>query len=142
MSRTNWSKRTHEVPELGDPGWHAYSNCVVAGPLVFLAGQCGIGSDYQVVSTEFAPQARQVLTRVQQAVEAAGGSLDDIVTMTVFVTDIRNGEEFTQIRKEVFGRDFPASALIGVSQLMPPQALVEVQAIAVLPDRLESHGAA
>jgi len=64
--------------------------------------------------------------------EAAGGSLDDLVTMTVFVTDIRYGDEFVRLRGEILKRDFPASALIGIAQLAAPEALIEVQAVAVL----------
>jgi len=64
--------------------------------------------------------------------EAAGGSLDNLVTMTVFVTDIRHGDEFVRLRGEILKRDFPASALIGVSHLANPDALIEIQAIATL----------
>lgn len=127
------AKRVIEVEGLGDPRGYSYSNAVVSGPLVFLAGQCGIDEDYDVVSNEFEPQARQALARIKAGIEAAGGTLRDITTMTVFITDVRYGRIFTSIRKEVFGDEFPASALITVSQLMPEGALVEVQAIGVLP---------
>ena len=120
------------TPELGNPEVFGYSNVVKAGRLVFLAGQCAIDQDYNS-SGDFAAQSRQVLERVIHGVEAAGGSKEDIVTMTVFMLDVRKGREFTEIRKEMFGRDFPASTVIGVAQLMPPDAVIEVQAIAVLP---------
>lgn len=120
------------TPGLGNPEVFGYSNVVKAGQLVFLAGQCAIDEDYNS-SGDFAAQSRQVLERVIHGVEAAGGSKEDIVTMTVFMLDVRKGREFTEIRKEMFGRDFPASTVIGVAQLMPPDAVIEVQAIAVLP---------
>ncbi|HUP15831.1 MAG TPA: RidA family protein [Acidimicrobiia bacterium] len=126
------SNRIIPTPELGDPEVFGYSNCVKVGNLVFVAGQCSIDENYNS-SGDFSTQSREVLRRVIHAVEAAGGSKGDIVTMTVFVLDVRKGREFTQIRREMFGHDFPASTLIGVSQLMPPEAVVEVQAIAVLP---------
>jgi enamine deaminase RidA (YjgF/YER057c/UK114 family) len=69
---------------------------------------------------------------MQTILEAAGGSLDNLVTMTVFITDIRYGDEFVRLRGEILQRDYPASALIGVSQLANPEALVEIQALAVL----------
>ena len=69
---------------------------------------------------------------VKAILAAAGGTLDNLVTMTVFITDIRYGDEFVRLRGEILRRDFPASALIGVSQLANPEALVEIQAIAVL----------
>ncbi|MGH8910991.1 MAG: RidA family protein [Acidimicrobiia bacterium] len=119
------------TPELGNPEVFGYSNVVKAGQLVFLAGQCAIDEDYNSTG-DFATQSRQVLERVIHGVEAAGGSKEDIVTMTVFMLDVRKGREFTEIRKEMFGRDFPASTVIGVAQLMPPDAVIEVQATAVL----------
>ncbi len=126
------TKRIVGVPELEDTTEYGYSQCVQAGSLLFVAGQCGLGPDHDIVSPEFEPQARAALERVRHAVEAAGGELRDVVSMTVFITDIRMGRVFTSLRREVFGRDFPASALIGVSSLMVPGALVEVQATAVL----------
>jgi enamine deaminase RidA (YjgF/YER057c/UK114 family) len=120
------------VPGLGPSAQFGYSQCVRVGRTVYLAGQCGLGEGHEVVSPEFEPQARRALERVQLAVEAAGGTLDDIVTMTVFITDTRFGRVFTGLRRELFGTDFPASALVGVSALMPLGALIEIQAVAVL----------
>ena len=57
---------------------------------------------------------------------------DATATMTVFITDARHGDRFTQLRKEIFGDNFPASALITVAGLARPEMLVEVQGIAVL----------
>ena len=58
--------------------------------------------------------------------------MGDMVTMTVFITDARFGDRFTQLRKEIFGDDLPASALITVAGLARPELLVEVQGIAVV----------
>lgn len=99
---------------------------------MYVAGQCGLGPDHQVVSLEFEPQARAALDRVRRAVEAVGGTLSDVVTMTVFITDVSLGRVFTALRREVFGERFPASALVGVSNLMVPGAMIEVQATAVV----------
>jgi len=68
------------------------------------------------------------------ATAAAGGDRSHIVSMTVFVTDIRLGPAFTKVRAEFFGGSFPTSALIGVSALMPDGALVEGQGWAYLPE--------
>lgn len=125
------SDRIIPTPGLGNPEQFGYSNCVKVGNLVFLAGQCAIDDDYGSTG-DFAAQSRQCLERVIEAVEAAGGTKDDIVTMTVYMLDVRKGRIFTEIRREMFDRDFPASTVIGVAQLMPPDALVEVQAMAVL----------
>ena len=59
--------------------------------------------------------------------------LDDIVTMTVFITDMANGTRFTQLRKEFFKEgSYPASALIGIKELARPEMMIEIQAIAVV----------
>lgn len=96
------------------------------------ASAFGYSQCVKVVSLEFEPQARAALERVRAAVEAAGGTLSDIVAMTVFITDTRFGRVFTSLRREYFGQDFPTSAVIGVSTLMVPQAMIEVQATAIL----------
>jgi enamine deaminase RidA (YjgF/YER057c/UK114 family) len=75
---------------------------------------------------------RRAFGNLQTILQGAGGSLDDLVTMTVFMTDIRFADEFTRLRAEILGRDYPGSALIGVQRLVPPDALFEIQAVAVL----------
>ena len=62
----------------------------------------------------------------------AGGKLSDMVTMTVFITDPRNHRRFTQLRHDILGKDFPASAAIGISHSASPEALLEIQAVAVI----------
>ena len=81
---------------------------------------------------DFDGQVRGVFSRLAKTLEEAGGALSDMVTMTVFITDARFGNRFTQLRKEIFGDDFPASALITVAGLARPGLLVEVQGIAVV----------
>lgn len=120
------------VASLEDSERFGYSQCVKVGPFVYIAGQCGLGTDHEVVSDDFAEQARAALDRVRAAVEAAGGTIDDIVTMTVFITDTSLGRVFTSLRREYFSGGYPASALIGVEKLMPRGAMIEIQATAVL----------
>lgn len=124
----------HVVPVDGleDSSVYGYSQCVRVGPFVYVAGQCGLGLDHEVVSDDFETQARAALDRISIALEAVGGTMDDIVTMTVFITDTSLGRIFTSLRRRYFSGDYPASALIGVSQLMVPGAQIEIQATAVL----------
>lgn len=125
-------KQIIRVPGLEETAEFGYSQCVRAGSLVFIAGQCGLNERHEVVSSDFLEQARTALDRVHAAVRAAGGTLGDIVAMTVFLTDTSLGRIFTALRREYFGGGFPASALIGVHSLMPAGAMIEIQAIAVL----------
>ncbi len=114
----------------------AYSPAVKVsgGTTVYLAGQTGYQDERgQVYPGNFDAQVRTVFERLGKTLEAAGGKLDDIVTMTVFITDMANGARFTQLRKEFFKDErYPASALIGIKELARPEMMVEIQAIAVV----------
>ena len=104
---------------------------VTGGTTVYLAGVGGasgpVGS-----SLDFASQTRNAFGRLRENLADAGGKLDDITTMTVFITDARYGDEFVKIRGEFFGENYPCSALITIAGLARPEMLVEIQAIAVL----------
>lgn len=110
----------------------AYSQAVISegGRVVWLAGQTA-GAEPSLAG-DFDAQVQEVFSRLAKTLEEAGGALKDMVTMTVFITDARFGDRFTQLRKEIFGDNFPASALITVAGLARPEMLVEVQGIAVI----------
>ena len=106
---------------------------VTGGATVYLAGVGATTDDAgRSLAGDFEGQTRATFERVRANLERAGGTLDDIVTMTVFIKDMQYGTQFTQIRKEFFSRGFPCSALIGIDSLARPEMMVEVQAIAVL----------
>jgi 2-iminobutanoate/2-iminopropanoate deaminase len=113
----------------------AYSQAVItaAGRTVWLAGQVAAGDAAgRSLAGDFDGQVREVFARLGHTLAEIGGSLADMVTMTVFITDARYGDRFTQLRKEIFGDDFPASALITVAGLARPELLVEIQGVAVI----------
>lgn len=113
----------------------AYSPAVITqgGKVVWLAGQTVVeDSTGKSLAGDFTGQAREIFLRIGKTLEQAGGTLADIVTMTVFITDARFGDHFTKIRTEIYGDNFPASALITVAGLAKPEMLLEVQAIAVI----------
>ena len=113
----------------------AYSQAVITegGRIVWLAGQVGAAdASGRSLGGDFDGQVHEIFARLRQTLEEAGGSLADMVTMTVFITDARLGDRFTQLRKEIFGDNFPASALITVAGLARPELLVEVQGVAVI----------
>jgi 2-iminobutanoate/2-iminopropanoate deaminase len=127
------SKKTIQPEGLNNPGaTRAYSHGVQSGNLLFLAGQTGNDAQPTPGMGRFEAQTRRAFERMRLILEAAGGSLDNLVTMTVFITDIRHGDEFVRLRGEILKKDFPASALIGVSHLANTEALLEIQAIAAL----------
>jgi 2-iminobutanoate/2-iminopropanoate deaminase len=113
----------------------AYSQAVVTsgGRTVWLAGQVApADAAGKSLAGDFDGQVREVFIRLGETLGEVGGTLADMVTMTVFITDARHGDRFTQLRKAIFGDDFPASALITVAGLARPELLVEVQAVAVI----------
>ncbi len=113
----------------------AYSQAVITegGRTIWLAGQVGAADGSgRSLAGDFDGQVREVFSRLGQTLAEAGGNLRDMVTMTVFITDARYGDRFTQLRKEIFGDNFPASALITVAGLARPEILVEVQGVAVI----------
>ena len=113
----------------------AYSQAVITegGCTVWLAGQVAIqdAAGNSLVGN-FDGQVREIFRLLGETLKEAGGKLGDMVTMTVFITDRRYGDRFTELRKEIFGGDFPASALITRRALARPEMLVEVQGIAVV----------
>ena len=117
------------------PQQRGYSVAVITegGRTVWLAGQTATVDDNgKSLAGDFDGQVREVFSRLNQTLEEAGGSLADMVTMTVYITDARYGDRFTELRKEIFGDNFPASALITIAGLARPEMLVEVQGIAVI----------
>src|SRR3981081_3870765 len=117
------------------PQQRGYSLAVVTegGKTVWLAGQTATVDDTgKSLAGDFEGQARQVVKLLGATLEKAGGKLGDMVQMTVFITDVRYGDRLTQIRKEVFGDNFPGSALITITALANPDAKIEIQGFAVI----------
>jgi len=126
-------KRTHIKRERAEA--RAYSQAVITegGRTVWLAGQVAFeDAAGKSLAGDFDGQVREVFRRLGETLAEAGGTLADMVTMTVFITDNRRGDRFTELRKEIFRGDFPASALITIRALARPEMLVEVQGIAVV----------
>ena len=112
----------------------AYSQAVITegGRTIWLAGQVAIeDASGRSLAADFDGQVREVFARLGRTLEEAGASLADMVTMTVFITDARHGDRLTELRKEIFGDNFPASTLITCRALARPEMLVEVQGVAV-----------
>jgi enamine deaminase RidA (YjgF/YER057c/UK114 family) len=114
----------------------AYSPAVITqgGKTVWLAGQTAIrdeaGND---ISGNFEAQVRTIFSLIDQTLRRAGGTLANVVTMTVFINDPRNGDRFVEMRQDAFpDGNFPASALITVSNFARPGMLIEIQGVAVI----------
>ena len=114
----------------------AYSLAVITegGRTVWLAGQTAtVDGDGKDISGNFEAQTRRVFALMDQTLRRVGGTLANLVTMTVFIKEPRFGDRFVEIRRELFpGGNFPASALITVTNFARPGIEIEIQAIAVV----------
>jgi enamine deaminase RidA (YjgF/YER057c/UK114 family) len=120
------------------PQQRGYSEAVITegGRTIWLAGQTATVDDAgKSLAGDFEGQARQLFKNLERTLQKAGGKLGDMVQMTVFITDVRNGDRLTQIRREVFGDNFPGSALITITALALPEAKIEIQGYAVVGDK-------
>ena len=113
-------------PEVPEPPAGTWSNCLVAGGIAYIAGMTARGS---TEADEYA-QAKAIFGKIRHLVEAAGGSMADIVKVTIFVTDITQREKVWQARREFFTGNFPASTLVQVAALADPSLKVEINAVA------------
>jgi len=115
----------------------AYSQAVKVkgGSLLFISGMGPFDASGELVAPgDFAGQIRQTWDNLRAVLGKAGGSLEDIVSMTVYTTERRWGTTFTEMRKDVFKKGYPASAFMEARKLKTPGAMIEIQAIAVLKD--------
>jgi enamine deaminase RidA (YjgF/YER057c/UK114 family) len=104
------------------------------GRTIWLAGQTASQADAagKSLAGDLDGQVRNIFDALAKTLARSGGKLSDIVSMTVFMVDDRNDRRFLELRKEILGDNFPASALINVHSLAAPVAMLEIQAIAVV----------
>lgn len=114
-----------------------YSTAVWAPPgrTLHISGQvCTTGTGW-VGPADVKVQARQTIRNLQQILEHAGGSLADIVKMTVYLTSMSYAKDVSEVRAEFFKPPYPASTLVQVVALFDPVLLIEIDAVAVIPER-------
>jgi enamine deaminase RidA (YjgF/YER057c/UK114 family) len=105
------------------------------GKLVFISGMTARRPDGGIAGIgDIEAQTRQVCENVKAAVEAAGGTLADVCRVDVYVRNIENFEIIHKVRREYFAVPLPASTMVEVSKMVSPDYLIEISAIAVLPD--------
>jgi 2-iminobutanoate/2-iminopropanoate deaminase len=113
----------------------AFSPAVItqgAGRTIWVAGHTGHTDDSgKSLAGDFDAQCRQTFRNIERTLAETSAKLADLVTMTVFLIDARYTTRMTEIRTEVFGRDFPASAAITVAGFADPSMMIEIQGIAV-----------
>ena len=106
-----------------------YSQAVRAGDLVFLSGQIPLDpATMQLVSGDFEAEVRRAFENLKAVVEAAGGRLDQVVKLTLFLTDLAHFPKVNEVMASFFKEPFPARSTVGVSQL-PKGSRFEVECV-------------
>jgi len=120
---------------LYEPGSYTHVAIGRGSRIVYISGQVGFDADGQLVGEgNHVLQAQQAYRNLAIAIEAVGGTVEDILKITVFVAGHRTDliEPLREARNEVFGEHRPASTFLGVEKLIYPTLLIEVEAVAVL----------
>lgn len=129
--------RTINPDSLPKPSGYAHG--ILSGNTVFLGGQTALDKDMKIVDGGIVEQFRQAFSNVLTTLEAAGGEPKDLVSVTIYLTDVddymSNGKEIGRIWREMAGSEYPAMAGIGVTRLWQKEALIEIQGIAVIGSR-------
>lgn len=129
MAKTTLNPDGLPVPR----GSYSLVNIAEPGRMVFIAGQTASDLEGNIVGVgDPRAQTRYVLGKIQRAVEAAGGTLNDVVAMNVFTTDVRYHRDINEARREVLGSSFPTSTMVQVVALARPELILEINATAVI----------
>ena len=116
-----------------------FAHGILAGNAVFLGGQTALDKDMNIVPGGIVEQFTQAFSNVLTTLREAGGQPEDLVNVTIYLTDVddymANGREIGRIWREMAGSQYPAMAGIGVTRLWQKEAVIEIQAIAVIADR-------
>jgi enamine deaminase RidA (YjgF/YER057c/UK114 family) len=131
------SHKTINPEALPKPSGFAHG--MLAGNTVFLGGQTALDKDMNIVPGGIVEQFTQAFSNVLITLREAGGQPEDLVSVTIYLTDVdgymANGREIGRIWREMAGSQYPAMAGIGVTRLWQQEALIEIQGIAVIPER-------
>jgi 2-iminobutanoate/2-iminopropanoate deaminase len=114
-----------------------YSNVVTSPPgkLVFVAGQVALDADGNIVGEgDIVAQTRQVMENIRVGLEAAGASFADVVKIVNYITDVNEFSKMAAVRREYLREPHPTSTLVEVQALMFPELMIEIEAMAVIPE--------
>jgi len=106
------------------------------GDLIVLSGQAAIDANGEIVGIDdFDAQAEQVFKNIRNLLEAAGSSLDQVVKVTIYLTDMSNFPKIVDLRARYFSRPWPADTTVGVTALAIPGLQIEIEVVALVRGR-------
>ena len=108
------------------------SQAMRVGDVIYVSGQASIDEQGNVVDGDFETQARQSFENLSRVLAAGGSSLDNLVKVTIFVTDISKFEVVMKLRQEYFSAPYPADTICEVKSLALPELQFEIEAIALV----------
>ncbi len=112
------------------------SQAIKSGPFVFVSGQAGYNDDGNI-DDDFAMQGERAFQNLKRALAAAGSSLDRVVKVTIFVTDMDQFNHVVELRRKHFSAPYPADSIVEIKALYTPEAMIEIEAIALASDAAE-----
>ena len=126
------------------PTPRGYSHGTLSGNTLYLGGQTALDSEMNIVDGGIVEQFRQAFGNVLTTLAEAGGNPSDLVSLTIYLTDIpdyqAHGSEIGKVWRELAGPAYPAMAGIGTTALWQPEALIEIVGVAVIPDERLQRG--
>lgn len=126
------NKRRLRADGVPEPPERTFSNAFVVGGTIYVAGQtAGLPDGSVVGDRDVRAQTREVFRRIAALLAAGNATMEHVVKLTIYLTNMSTRAMVTEVRGEFFTGDFPASTLVEVSALALPGLLVEIEAIAV-----------
>jgi 2-iminobutanoate/2-iminopropanoate deaminase len=127
------TKKRIYATAVGEPPEGTWSNCQVIDRHVYIAGMTSRSDEFNTIVGDNAyEQSKVIFDKIKALIEAAGGTMADIVKVNIFLTDVDDRQQVWEARREYFDGDFPVSTLLEISKLVHPDMLVEIEAVGVL----------
>jgi 2-iminobutanoate/2-iminopropanoate deaminase len=118
------------IPDPYEP--YLLSQGIRFGDLLFISGQAAYTDEGKIVQGGFRAQGDQAFSNLARALKAGGSSLENVLKVTIFLTDMRNFHEIVELRRKYFSLPYPADTIVEVSSLYTPEAMIEIEAIAAI----------